>query len=116
MAGSQMKNRKGMRSDDPKGPAVTQHKTSGSRPKPMTSGNSRPASAWKISTPGVQLSTIRLVWIDSKDEWHMYDDRDRFVQEFFNCETLNRYFPGLDKTKVNRYEVVIKDGGKTERK
>jgi hypothetical protein len=47
MAGSQMKNRKGMRGDDPKGQPVTQHKGAGARPKPMTAGEARPASAWK---------------------------------------------------------------------
>ncbi len=44
--GSEMKNRKGMRGDDPQGPAVQQHQGGGAEPKSMTSGKARPASTW----------------------------------------------------------------------
>ena len=46
MAGSEMKNRKGQRGDNPKGQPVTQHEGSGAKPKPMTSGEAKQASAW----------------------------------------------------------------------
>ena len=44
--GSEIKNRKGLRGDDPKGQPVSQQATSGPKPKPMTSGEAKPASTW----------------------------------------------------------------------
>jgi hypothetical protein len=46
MAGSQMKARKGMRGDNPKGQPVTQQQGAGAKPKSMTAGKAKPASAW----------------------------------------------------------------------
>jgi hypothetical protein len=47
MAGAEFQNRRGKRMDSPKGGPVTQQQTSGSKPKSMTAGKARPASAWK---------------------------------------------------------------------
>jgi hypothetical protein len=47
MAGTIFQTRRGKRSDNPQGGPITQQQTSGSKPKPMTVGEAKPASAWK---------------------------------------------------------------------
>ena len=47
------------------------------------------------------------IWISEKNQWHMMNDLDEFIQEFFDCANLHRYFPELDKFSVNLYRVDI---------
>ena len=50
---------------------------------------------------------IKLIWISEKNEWHMLNDEDKFLQEFFDCLNMELYFPKLDKKSVNQYRVDI---------
>ena len=50
---------------------------------------------------------VKLIWIREKNEWHMVNDLDEFLQEFFDCVNMHRYFPDLDKDKTNLYRVDI---------
>jgi len=50
---------------------------------------------------------LKMVWIEEKDEWHMLDDEDRFINEFYDCPNIDKRFPNLDKKEVNLYRVDI---------
>ena len=50
---------------------------------------------------------IKLIWVSEKNEWHMLDDEDVFIQEFYDCGTIHKYFPELNKENVNQYRVDI---------
>lgn len=50
---------------------------------------------------------IKLMWIKAKNEWHMLDDEDNFIQEFYDCLNLKKSFPKLDKENINLYRVDI---------
>jgi hypothetical protein len=56
---------------------------------------------------GKEFMLIKLIWIKAKNEWHMLNDEDCFIQEFYDCGTIHNYFADLDKEKVNLYRVDI---------
>jgi len=50
---------------------------------------------------------ITLEWNEARKQWDMKIG-GHFIQEFHDCVTVNNAFNGLDKNKVNEYEIIIK--------
>jgi hypothetical protein len=52
--------------------------------------------------------TVRMMWVEEKNEWHMLlENGVHFLQEFFDCENVHKFFPDLDKRKTALYQVEI---------
>lgn len=44
--------------------------------------------------------TVTLHWNDATEQWRMTNtDSDEFIQEFYDCENINKVFEGLNKTE-----------------
>ena len=50
---------------------------------------------------GVKSVRVVLLWVERDNVWHMYNrDTDFFIQEFYNCKTINDLFEGLSKEDI----------------
>jgi hypothetical protein len=46
-------------------------------------------------------------WNSAKELWYMLTSKGRFIQEFFNCANVHKFFENLDMKKDNLYNVEI---------
>ena len=51
---------------------------------------------------------VKMKWNKHKQIWMMTDClTHRFLQEFFDCENIRKYFPDLDEKGDNVYTLII---------
>ena len=51
---------------------------------------------------------VKMVWCEGKKEWHMcHGINGKFIQELYDCENTEKFFPGLDKKKPQKYVMTI---------
>ncbi len=61
-----------------------------------------------MPNPKLSHETIKLKWVKPNEQWHMTTKEGKFLNEFYDCENINWFFPSLDKEKENIYEVTIR--------
>lgn len=56
----------------------------------------------KVSLP------VRMKWVEAQNEWHLINSfTGKTLQEFLDCENIDRAFPGLNKKTGGRYLITI---------
>lgn len=55
------------------------------------------------------LRLVKMKWSNGDDKWHMLDAAtDKLIQEFYDCCNINTTFVGIDKSRIDIWEVLIR--------
>lgn len=52
------------------------------------------------------LHLVEMKWVESDNKWHL-SSNEHFLQEFYNCANVNKFFLELDKENPCSYMVMI---------